>query len=325
MPFWKSARIWLENRGAKMAERIGYGVGWRKEAYAPGRAGYFRAQFREGPTVRGRDWLFLETRGQGQFVGVVHRLIGGHYCDGDIRFCIDGSRSPAFYGTGTEDYYHQACWPNRDNHTPFHGCVGDVTAEAKAAGAGKTFYDFPACYYRTRLEAPVRFRSGIRCGIEHGGHNDTDSKYASLAFWYAQDQVGLIQSDAVEFSGAGVEPLENYFEGEQDEVLVKSFLLKTMESVTRVLAIDPANDGVRLRRVLDQSVGPQRATVLVDGVAAGTWYDPARNPWKRLAESEFELPPALPRGKSSIRLTFHPQGGPWTIGELRTFSHAGMP
>ena len=103
-------------------------------AYPVGSAGYFRARFREGPTTRGRDWIFLETAGQGQFVGVVHRLIGGHYCEGDIRFHLDGSRSPAFYGTGTEDYYHQACWPNSDNHRPFHGCVGDVAAEAKAAG-----------------------------------------------------------------------------------------------------------------------------------------------------------------------------------------------
>ena len=64
---------------------------------------------------------------------------------GDIRFHLDGSRSPAFYGTGTEDYYHQASWPNIGNHTAFHGCVGDVAAEARAAGGGKTFYNFPPC------------------------------------------------------------------------------------------------------------------------------------------------------------------------------------
>lgn len=154
------------NRGAKPVARVGYNVAWRPEAYPESRAGYFRARFHEGPTARKRDWIFLDTQGQGQFVGVVHRLIGGHYCEGDIRFHVDGSRSPAFYGTGTEDYYHQACWPNTDNHTPFHGCVGDVAKEAKLAGGGKTFYDFPACYYRVHLEAPVRFRSSIRCGID---------------------------------------------------------------------------------------------------------------------------------------------------------------
>jgi hypothetical protein len=325
MPFWKSARIRLEHRGTTAVERIGYTVAWRAEPYPEGRAGYFRARFHEGPTLRGQDWMFLETEGQGQFVGVVHRLIGGHYCEGDIRFHIDGSRSPAFYGTGTEDYYHQACWPNADNHTPFHGCVGDVAAEAKRAGRGKTFYDFPACYYRVHLEAPVRFSSAIRCGIEHGGVNDTDSRYASLAFWYGRDRIGLVQTDAVRFSGPGVESLENFFEGDRDDVAVTCAILKTTEPITRVLAVDPANAGVRLRRVLDQAAGPQRAAISVDGAAAGTWYDPARNVWKRLAESEVELPPALIRGKASIRITFQPQGSAWTMGELRALSHVDRP
>ena len=325
MPFWKSARIRLENRGSKPVQRIGYALSWSPTPYPAGQAGYFRTCFREGPTPRGRDWIFLETKGQGHFVGVVHRLIGGHYCEGDIRFHLDGSRSPAFYGTGTEDYYHQACWPNSDNHTPFHGCVGDVAAEARKARGGKTFYDFPACYYRVHLEAPVRFRSAIRCGIEHGGVNDTDSRYASLAFYYARDRSGLIQTDAVAFAGPGVELLKNFFEGDDDDVAVTCAILKTTQPVTRVLAIDGANQGVRLRRVLDQSLGPQQARVTVDGVAAGTWYDPDHNPWKRLAESDLELPPALVRGKTSVRVTFLAEGGPWTIGELRALSHVDRP
>jgi hypothetical protein len=131
--------------------------------------------------------------------------------------------------------------------------------------------------------------------------------------------------DAAAFSGPGVETLENLFEGDDDDVPVKCAILKTKEPVERVLAIDPANAGVRLRRVLDQSMGPQQAEVSVDGAAAGTWYDPDRNPWKRLAESDFEIAPALLRGKSSIKVAFRPQEGPWTIGELRAFSHVDRP
>lgn len=324
MPFWKSARIRIENRGSEPAEQIGYEVSWRPEAYPEDQAGYFRADFREGETTRGEDWLLLKARGQGHLVGVVQRLIGGHYCEGDIRFHIDGSRSPALYGTGSEDYYHQACWPNKDNHTPFHGCVGDVALDAEQT-EDKGFHDFPACYYRVHLEAPVRFRSAIRAGIEHGGHNNTDSDYASLAFWYGRDRVGLVQTDAVAFSGPGLESLTGFFEGDDDEVAVTCDLLKTAEPITCTLAIDPANAGVRLRRVLDQSIGPQRAEIFVDGEPAGTWYSPDRNPWKRLAESDFELPLSLVRGKSSIRVTFRPQKGAWSIGQLRAFSLVDKP
>ena len=63
----------------------------------------------------------------------------------------------------------------------------------------------------------------------------------------------------------GTVALTNFFEGVDDKVPVSCVLLRTTEPVTRVLAIDPANTGVRLRRVLDQSCGPQRALVLVDG------------------------------------------------------------
>jgi hypothetical protein len=121
---------------------------------------------------------------------------------------------------------------------------------------GKIFYDFPACYYRFHLEAPVRFRSSICCGIEHGGVNDTDSKYVSLAFYYVRDRAGLTQTDAVAFSGPGVETLENFFEGD-DDALVKRAILKTKEPVERILKIDPSNAGVRLRGVLDQVLPAQ--------------------------------------------------------------------
>jgi len=55
------------------------------------------------------------------------------------------------------------------------------------------------------------------------------------------------------------------------------------------------------------------------------WYDPDRNPWKRLAESDFEILQALVRGKTAIRVTFMPKGGPWSIGELRALSHMVRP
>ncbi len=117
----------------------------------------------------------------------------------------------------------------------------------------------------------MRFRSSLRCGIEHGGVNDTESRYASLAYYYVRDRLGLAQTDAVDFSGPGVETLEDFFEGDDDDVPVKCALLKTKDPVERVLKIDPGNAGVRLRRVLDQSGGPQRAEVYQDGTAAGTW------------------------------------------------------
>lgn len=80
-----------------------------------------------------------------------------------------------------------------------------MAADAKRAGGDKTFYDFPACYYRVHLDAPVRFNTRIRCGIEHGGVNDADSDYASLAFWY-QIMVGASAEDIRLRGGLSVAP-----------------------------------------------------------------------------------------------------------------------
>jgi len=334
MPFWRSARLEVTNSSAEPLH-LGWQIAWTDQPYPEERTGYFRTWFHHDPaTPLGRDYLFLETQGQGQFVGVVHTLIGGHYCEGDIRFYVDGSRTPQLYGTGSEDYYHAACWPNADYHTPFHGCVGDIAAEAKEKGV--SFYDIRACYYRFHLEAPIRFQNGIRCGIEHGGTNDTVSDYTSLAFYYQKDRPGLALLDRVtlgaeadeaahglECPGAERGTLTSFFEGDFDDVEWTFGTLSTRRPLRVTLATDPASAGVRLRRVFDQLVGRQWAEVYVDGQKAGDWYDADENQFKRLAESEFELPRELTAGKECVTLEFRPHadGPAWSLLELAAWGY----
>ncbi|MCY9556012.1 hypothetical protein M5W98_30965, partial [Paenibacillus apiarius] len=59
------------------------------------------------------------------------------------------------------------------------------------------------------------------------------------------------------------------------------------------LAIDPANQGVRLRRHGDQAGGYQQAAVSVDGTPAGVWLQPLGNDRQRWLADEFVLPAAL--------------------------------
>ena len=86
--------------------------------------------------------------------------------------------------------------------------------------------------------------------------NHTDSRYASLAFYYVRDRQSLARTEAVAFSGPGVETIESFFEEEDDEVAVKYAILKTEDPIERVLRIDPANAGVCLRRAIDQALAP---------------------------------------------------------------------
>lgn len=337
MPFWEDAALWLVN-GSTREVVCDWRVEWRSKPYPREHAGYFRTWFhKDESTPLGRDYQFLSVAGRGHFIGVVQTLIGGHYCEGDERFYIDGSRSPAFYGTGTEDYYMAACWPNIDVHTPFHGTVGDVAREAEEAGAGERgFYNFRACYYRFHLDAPVRFESEIFCGIEHGGVNDTHSSYTSLAYYYSQDRRGLIETDRVVIGDAASEAahglsapgaprgaLRDFFEGDYDDVPVAFQTLSSHAPVRVSLDIAENNLGVRLRRVRDQLESRQWAEVFVDGRRAGDWYDPDGNPFKRLAETEFEIPPRLVAGKRRIEVEFRPRAGhpAWSLLELTALSH----
>lgn len=337
MPFWRGARVEIANDSAEAIDGLAWDIAWSDQPYPRERAGYFRTWFHHDPaTALGRDYLFLETKGQGQLLGVVQTLIGGHYCEGDIRFYADGSRTPQLYGTGSEDYYHSACWPNTDQHTPFHGCVGDVAEEA--AERGISFYDIRSCYYRFHLEAPIRFQDGARFGIEHGGVNDTVSDYTSLAYYYAKDEAGLRCTDTLTLGSAPSETghtlscatgertsLTGFFEGDFDDVPWTFSMLATSEPVRVTLKLDRTNAGVRLRRVFDQLADRQRALVTVDGQPAGDWYDPDENRYMRLAESDFEVPDALTVGKERITVEFRPYADSpaWTLGELRALCYVG--
>lgn len=335
MPYWEGARLVIENQAEEERVRLNWEIACTDETYPGATAGYFRTHFNHDPaTAVGRDYLFLDTGGRGQFVGVVHTMVGGHYCEGDIRFYRDRSRTPQLYGTGTEDYYHCACWPNSNHHTPFHGCVGDITAQAHARGV--SIYDLRSCYYRFHLEAPIRFLDGVRLGIEHGGNNDTVSDYTSLAYYYHQPDAGLHPTDAVrigdpaseaahELQGSGMTRgvVSGFFEGSDDKVRWTFGALRSTQSVSVVLRIEPSNAGVRLRRVFDQWEGRQRVAVFVGGQYAGDWYDPDENRFMRLAESDFEVPTLMTAGKRRIAVEFRPcsDSPPWTILELQAMCY----
>ena len=78
--------------------------------------------------------------------------------------------------------------------------------------------------------------------------------------------------------------------------------------VRMAVQVDPDNLGVILRRIFDQRVGPQRATVWVDGEVAGTWYHPETNTRHRFADSDFFIPSTLTRGKERLLIEIVPEG-----------------
>lgn len=328
MPYWQNARITLFNKSDQPAGRISARIFTDNTPYPQDQTGYFTTFFREGVTEYGRDWLFCETPGTGWFLGVVQSCRLEHYCEGNEHFYIDCSQTPQINGTGTEDYYLGCFWPNKRYNTPFAGCVADV----RILGGGNpeqflsclpSDYTTAAVYYRFHLDMPLPFYGAVDARIQHGSESQIESEYASLAYLYLRRRPALVETDLLlvanpssvnthEYETTGhfwTDSLVASYEGNYlYNPISDQGVYHADGTISFRVTIDSHNQGVRLRRRLDQGVGRQRARVYVDGEYAGTWYDPQCNDILRWCDSDFEIHPDRTRNKESIQIRLEIEG-----------------
>ncbi|GAA0593714.1 DUF2961 domain-containing protein [Kribbella sandramycini] len=277
---------------------------------ATGKIGYFSAISHRAETTPGSDWTIARATGRGKLVGVIQTMEGlladGNtrgYLEGDERVTVDGERTPAIHGTGTEDYYESGWYFNAGTYsTPFHG------NSAHEVQAGFCKYECDAAW-RLHVTDAIPFQNELDFGIEHGPQNDHPAGYGSTAFLYTSARFGARETDRVEVAGA---PLTSVYEGDHDDVQLTDEVGSTTKPVRMSVKVDPANRGVTLRRTSDQAVGGQTAQVFVNGRAAGTWMQPLSNPHQRWLDDNYQLPPALTAGRSRLEIELHPSGPAWT-------------
>jgi len=192
MPFRKSARIEIINESDKPISLLYYNIDWIELDRLPSNTPYFHAQYRqEYPAVSGKDYVVLETRGRGHYVGTVLSVrtrSPAWFGEGDEKIWIDGESQPSIWGTGTEDYFLSA-WGLKTTSTPFFGVPyfdqwGIVGGHTSA--------------YRWHLADPIVFQKGIKVAFEHFGWispdenpdyksnswNEREDDISSVAFWY---------------------------------------------------------------------------------------------------------------------------------------------
>jgi len=192
MPFRKSARIEIVNQSEKSIALLYYNIDWIKKKHVPRNTPYFYAQYRqEYPVEHGKDYVVLETRGKGHYVGTVLAVrtrspawVG----EGDEKIYVDGEAKASIWGTGTEDYFLSA-WGLKTTSTPYFGVPyfdqwGIVGGHTSA--------------YRWHLNDPLVFNTGIKVTFEHFGWispdenpnykstswNEREDDYSSVAYWY---------------------------------------------------------------------------------------------------------------------------------------------
>ncbi|WP_157552850.1 DUF2961 domain-containing protein [Micromonospora sp. NRRL B-16802] len=334
MPFRSSAALTLVNTtgttvsGIEVEVTSAPGTEWTSRLAADGSAGYFTTQSRRAETVGGNDWIVADQSGRGRFVGVSQtmrgHIIGGNtrnYLEGDERVYVDGSPTPQIHGTGTEDFYESGWYFNRGEYS---GVFTGNTAHLVRGGGCADECD---AAYRLMIGDAVAYGTALRFGIEHGPANDMPAEYASTAFLYTQRTVTTRRTDTVVTGDAASRAAHAYtdssatqtaltasFEGDDDNVPQTAQVRATTAPVRFRLAVDPTNQGVRLRRHSDQSGGYQQAAVSVDGVPAGVWLQPLGNDRQRWLADDFVLPAALTAGRSTVTVQLTPAAGApaWT-------------
>jgi hypothetical protein len=319
MPFWKKASLSLVNLGSITIPNIKTYVETIAQPYSAEDSGYFCCYYHAGKTEYGKDWTLAQDEGWGKYVGTVQMMLGEHYCEGDDHFYLDGSCTPQMNGTGTEDYYLFCFWSNPQLSTPYNGSTTDVYR--KGGGIYENSYHFPSAYYRFHLDCPIAFYSSIDARIQHGGMSNIHSQYSSLAFCYMRKTPTLVMSDYLESANDAARQMHGYQMVGGEKVTTESSFIGnhinvrqrlsgyeyTGGEISFYLAVDPENEGVMLRRRIDQFHGRQKAEVIVDGHPAGTWYDANTNAIHRWHDSDFLVAPALCKGKSRLHITLKVQ------------------
>jgi hypothetical protein len=323
MAFWDKAEIEWANpsphRFGPIKARVSVG---RNEA-SKDAGTYFTTLYHAGETVYGQDWLLFEGTGTGWLAGIVQSMRNEHYCEGNERFTIDGAVSPQINGTGSEDYYLACFWPNPDFDTPFGCVIGNILEKGGGSFAGA--YRVPSAYSRFHLEAPIPFYCSLRAVIQHGGMSDIRSEYRSLAFVYLRRQPALVETDTIDvgspisenahayrFDGkAPATALTAFSEGENFETALRSTgRVHVGGEISFRAAIRPDNNGVRLRRRIDQAVVGREARVFIDGRPAGVWRRGYENPHLRWYDSDFDIPSEFTRGRDHLDVKIVLGSGP---------------
>ena len=191
MPFRKSCRVTITNEGTRRVQNLYYHVDWSKLPSLPEDTPYFHAHYRQAlPSTGGGRYRLLDVEGKGHFVGTVFSVVqaeAGWFGEGDDFFYVDGAKTPAIEGTGTEDYFNDA-WGLHVSEGLYSGVP---VAQGTGLGSRMTAY-------RWHVLDPVPFTRSLRFEMEHRGwtfqpdgavksaFGERTDLLSSVVFWYQQ-------------------------------------------------------------------------------------------------------------------------------------------
>lgn len=190
MPFRKSCKIMIENRGDQPVRVEGSAL-LLDYAWDENRSMHFRARWRVDHNMIAsnkavQDLPFLIAHGQGLYVGSTSYLLnpnniptpyGSWWGEGDEKVFIDNDVVPSIFGTGSEDYYNYS-WSSPDIfYFPYCG-------QPRNDGPGNRGF---VTNFRWHILDPLPFQNTIRFTMELNSHEPTPGlSYARIGYHYAR-------------------------------------------------------------------------------------------------------------------------------------------
>jgi hypothetical protein len=207
MPFAKSVKIVLENRGAQTVTATG-DVLAMDYAWNDGTSMHFRARWRVDHDIVGHDPMqdmpILIANGGGVYVGTAVYLLnpcgpptpsGGWWGEGDEKVFIDDDTFPSTFGTGSEDYFNYS-WSVPDIF--YHAYCG----QPRDDGPGNRGF---VTNFRWHIIDAMPFTQRLSFYLELMTHERTPGmSYARIGYHYARP--GLMD-DHVTITDEDVRPL----------------------------------------------------------------------------------------------------------------------
>jgi hypothetical protein len=208
MPFQKSARITIENRGQQAMTITGsvlpIAYEWKQD-----RSLHFRARWRVDHDLHASDSVvqdipYILARGKGTFVGATALIMnptsvpsswGNWWGEGDEKIFVDGDVRPSTFGTGSEDYFNYA-WSSSRIFT--HAYCGQPRNDGPANRGFVT-------NYRWQIIDDMPFHERFDFFMELFSHEPVPGfSYARIAYYYGAPE---ISDDHMLITDADVRPL----------------------------------------------------------------------------------------------------------------------
>ncbi|KAA9034355.1 DUF2961 domain-containing protein [Ginsengibacter hankyongi] len=320
MPFWKSFKMELINKQQRPIH-VSCQFNWSdSNPYPEQSTGTFRVKYNPPTAVKAGqpDFVNLSVKGSGIMVGTVSQLTGA--IEANFSIYVDGSKTPAVESTGGEDYFNHSYGIHPGFTRPFSGGL------AKDIG------------YRFHIIDYIPFVNSLLFTQDHAIYyvHDRDGIFNSAIYYYYNPKQYLERTDSIDIGDLQSETSHSYtirgtkaqfqndragYEGDFD-TLFSDAGRWTNGSTAFTIHINPKNDGVRIRKRINQTSYHQRVKVFVDNKFAGNWFEQGANYYlnKRLyyndslpdwqkgnitakfRDTEFEIPGSFTKGKSQLKI-----------------------